>query len=61
MDLYLKDPPTFGHISFIVQAVKKGEATGHDMSKIKLLLLYRRSQGGSGPYPIEECSRELCS
>jgi len=27
MDLYLKDPPVFGHVSFIVQAVKKGEPT----------------------------------
>ena len=27
MDLYLKDPPIFGHISFIVEAVIKGEST----------------------------------
>ena len=27
MDLYIEGTPTFGHISFIVQAVKKGEAT----------------------------------
>ena len=27
MDLYIEGTPTFGHISFIVQAVKKGEVT----------------------------------
>jgi len=27
MDLYLKDPPIFGNISFIVQAVTKGGST----------------------------------
>ena len=33
MDLYLQDPPIFGHISFIVQAVKKVNAlrNGRDM------------------------------
>jgi len=25
MDLYLKDLPVFGHISFIVEAVRKGK------------------------------------
>jgi len=35
MDLYLKDPPVFGHISFIVEAVIKGEYAENGHNKWK--------------------------
>ena len=41
MDLYLKDPPIFGHISFIVEAVIKGESAERRLRHRKLNLPLR--------------------